>query len=498
MSHVRSHRRRAAGAAHERDFGLASTAFLRDARKTVTTSALARRIATLPETFGASSLATQFVVVGGVVSLFALLTVGAIVTSLIQRGVTQNAAATTALYVDSVIAPLLPDMRTTTVLDDVVRRALDETLGQGALGQRLVEMRLWSLDGTILYAQAEGLIGKAFPPSDSLLEARAGRIVANYERFDTLDGRPAPEGPLLEIYNPILQPWTGEVVAVIEFYERAHELEATLHNARLRSWAAVALVTILFFVLLGAIVFRGSRTIDRQARDLSARVAELTAMNSKVRRATQQATALNESYLRRLGADLHDGPAQFIALAAMRLESDLVLTATADPRRREAELQAIRARLTEALEEIRSICRGLVLPQIEASDLATSVRRAVEDYRKRTGSSVLVEVLAELPPTPLSQRICAYRFVQEALSNGHRHCRGARQTVSIDIVGDRLCIVVRDDGPGFDPAAVPPHSIGISGLRQRIESLGGTFLLETSPKGTVLTMSLDLNEPAAP
>ena len=70
-----------------------------------------------------SSLAAQFLFAGGLVALVAMLLVGLLVTSLIERAVTRNAAAATALYVDSVVAPLLPDMQANAVLDDVVRRS---------------------------------------------------------------------------------------------------------------------------------------------------------------------------------------------------------------------------------------------------------------------------------------------------------------------------------------------------------------------------------------
>ena len=451
-----------------------------------------------------TSLAFQFLALGGVVSLLAMLLVGVMVTTQIEKAVTRNAAATSALYVDSVIAPLLPDMRANAALEDVVRRALDETLSQGALRSRLVEMRLWALDGTILYAQNPELIGQRFPITDNLRQAFAGHIVGNYDRFDKLDeASDNPAGPILEIYNPLLQPWSGDVVGVIEFYERAHELEATLQNALRRSWLAVAAIVLLFFGSLSVLVFRGSRTIDRQAADLNTRVEELTALldqnralHLRVQRATQQATALNESYLRRLGADLHDGPAQFIALATMRLDSDLVLAPGADPRKRDDEISSIRTRLAEALDEIRAICRGLVLPQIESSDLNEVVSHAVDEYEKRTGAKVCREIADADTPVSLSQRICAYRFVQEALNNGYRHCRGATQRVGIDISSGTLSISVGDTGPGFDPASIPRESIGIAGIRERIESLGGTFLLDTSSRGTKLVMILELEEPA--
>lgn len=69
--------------------------------------------------------------------------------------------------------------------------------------------------------------------------------------------------PLLEIYNPVLQPWSGQVVAVSEFYEVADGLEQSLEGARLKSWQAAAGFTIVFLLLLSAIVFRGSRVVER-------------------------------------------------------------------------------------------------------------------------------------------------------------------------------------------------------------------------------------------
>jgi signal transduction histidine kinase len=448
------------------------------------------------------SLASQFLWTGGLVALCAMLLVSLLVTTLIERAVTRGAAATTALYVDSVVAPLLPDMQEKTVLDDVVRRALDETLGQGALGRRLVAMRLWAPDGTVLYAKEDFLIGRRFAITPDLARAFGGKMVANYEHYDVLDKSAArPDGPLLEIYNPILQPWSGEVVAVLEFYERADDLQAALVGARLKSWLAVAAVTALFFLLLSAIVIRGSRTIDRQASDLTQRVSELTdlleqnrSLHARVRRASQRLPSLNESYLRRLGADLHDGPAQLIALASLRLDSEALLADGAPPGAREKEIDQIRSFLGEALQEIRTLCHGLVLPHLDAADFGEVVSRAIEAYEQRTGCKAERHMGALDIAVPLPQRICVYRFLQEALNNGYRHCRGAPQRVEIGIRGGEIDISVSDAGQGFDADRLEAGGIGIAGMRERIESLGGRFDLSTSPAGTRLAMTLDTEE----
>ena len=103
-------------------------------------------------------------IAGGLVSLVTMALVGAVVANVIEDGVTRNAAAATALYVDSVIAPILPDMQKSDFLTEPVRHALDETLGQGALGKRLMSFRLWRRDGTVLYSKERRAYWKAFRP----------------------------------------------------------------------------------------------------------------------------------------------------------------------------------------------------------------------------------------------------------------------------------------------------------------------------------------------
>jgi signal transduction histidine kinase len=440
---------------------------------------------------------------GSLVSLFAMVVVGVFVTNLIEDAVTRNSAATTALYVDSVIAPLLPDMQKTELLDDAVARALDETLGQGALGARLMSFRLWRGDGTILYSNDKEMVGKRFAVSPNLKMALAGTMVAKFNRLDESDDtkESASGKPLLEIYNPVLQPWSGKVVAVAEFYEVAEGFQHSLQRARIRSWAAVATFTLAFFLILSAIVFRGSRTIESQRSALRQRISELSALleqnealRSRVQRASQRATATNESYLRRLGADLHDGPAQLIAYAALRIDSDVLVNPKTSAKLRRAELSSIKSSLDDAMAEIRSICSGLVLPQIEAASLTEILDRVVRAHQQRTGTTVSLSNLKQPPSLTPSGKICVYRFVQEALNNAFRHGGGLAQEVKA-IADDRyVAIEVSDKGDGFNPDELRPSSLGLAGLRERIESLGGALEIRTSSYGTTVRMSLGASE----
>jgi signal transduction histidine kinase len=459
------------------------------------------RISNLIFRWNSQSLAVQFVSIGGAVSVCAMALVGAFVSNRVEDTVTSNAAATTALYVDSVVAPLLPDMQSSEVLDDASARALDETLGQGALGNRLLVFRLWRSDGKVLYANDHAVTGTRHRLNEMLKTAFSGQMAAQFVATGDESGQTEPARPVLKIYNPVLQPWSGQVVAVSEFHEDAGEFQQSLLRTRLHTWFAVAAFTFTFFILLSAIVLRGSRTIERQRHAEKQRVEQLSeslsqneALRGRVQRATRRATALNEGYLRRIGADLHDGPAQLLAYAALRLDSEALRKSSTPEAMRENEIAAIKTSLDEAMQEIRTICSGLVLPQIEGASLPDILQQSIRAHQLRTGTTV--ELSLSAPPEHLSPaaKICIYRFVQEGLNNAYRHAGGAGQAVSQRAEDGLIIIEVADCGTGFDPSRVGPASLGLAGLRERVESLGGTFEIISSQTGTVLRMTTSIEE----
>lgn len=432
------------------------------------------------------SLAQQFFLAGGLVSVCATVLVGFFVTDQIVETVTRNAGSTTALYVDSIIAPILPDLTRSTKLDESIERTLDETLGQGALGRRLVSFRLWTEDGTIIYSNDKRLMNRVVPPGENRKRAFAGQLVA---KFDDV-GDPESDAertlgePLLEIYNPVLQPWSGEVVAVAEFYERAGDLEKSLARARLKSWIVVIAVASAFFAILSTIVLKGSRMIRRQLH-------EIEDLARRVQKGSQRTVALNERLLRKIGADLHDGPAQMIAYAALRVDSEKLLSDQTSRTDREVEATTIKVSLDEAIRDIRNICRGLVLPDIESLPLEDVASRAIESHQSRSGKRVTASIEDVDAEISLPVKICVYRFIQEALNNSWRHAASMDQRVSLRQEGTEIVVVISDGGGGFSPEEIGPDCIGLSGLKERIESLGGCFEIETSSLGTRLTMRLN-------
>ncbi len=244
-------------------------------------------------------------------------------------------------------------------------------------------------------------------------------------------------------------------------------------------------VTSLFGMIAGA-----SRTIAQQRRALEGRVTQLSRLldqNRKLRQRLQSSSArsaeFNEHFLRRMGSELHDGPAQLVSLALLLLDGNrqpaLVVADGAAPLVLPVDVRTtIRGALSDALSEIRNLSHGLSLPELEDLTLAETVRAAVQAHEQRCNCSVAVEI-ADLPGrVPHITKATCYRFVQEALNNASRHAQAAGVSVSARQEGSALLIEVKDQGPGFDVSTLDGGGrLGLVGLRERLESIGGALTI---------------------
>jgi signal transduction histidine kinase len=149
---------------------------------------------------------------------------------------------------------------------------------------------------------------------------------------------------------------------------------------------------------------------------------------------------------------------------------------------------------------MRTIAAGLRTPELEGATPADIVRRAVADNKRRAGTLATVDI-NEIPSrAPLATKIALYRILSEALSNAARHGLGAGVAVTVTQSGDgQLVAEVSDKGPGFDVRDRPRLGhLGLTGMRERAELLGGRLELESSPGGgTLVRAYLPVTEAAS-
>lgn len=454
------------------------------------------------------TLAQQYMFVSLVVMLGGMIGIGLWISQQIETAVTNRTAAVTALYVDSYISPHLQGLAENENKYAVDVAALERLLTDTSLGTQIVSFKVWSPDGTVLYATNPELIGQQYPLEEGLAAAFNGEVVTEVSDLDKPEQALERErwGTLIETYAPSREAGSDSIIAVSEFYQTSDGLEAEIRTAQYRSWLVVAVVMIVVYLLLAGMVGRASNTIVSQQNELKENVTQLNellqqneVLNGRVRRAAARTTALNEKNLRRISADLHDGPAQDLALALLRLESLSEAMADAKPEVSQ-DFRTIKLAAESAMEELRTISAGLRLPEIAPITLAETIRRAVHDFEKKTRCDVTLTLGALPEQAPLPVKITAYRVLKESLANGFRHAAGDGLAVNIYTTAqaqEELLVEISDSGPGFDLQEPSVYArLGLVGMRERVELLGGQFELHsTIGHGTTIRAILPLSIP---
>ncbi|MFK0274790.1 sensor histidine kinase [Ensifer sp. NPDC090286] len=460
-----------------------------------------RLLLPLRQWFGRQTLSMQFLLACGVL----IFLVAAVSGYLISREVSHNAAvdraAATALFMQSILEPAGNDLAQSGQLSPERRLRLDELFAEPQFKDRFPYFELWLPDGSVAYSTSKELIGRRFTPPPGLLRALKGEVAAEYADLTASEHTlRSLSTRYLEIYSPLRRSDTGDVVAVAEIHEDTDTLHWEIFEVRLMGWTVVAGASTLIMLGLLAIVHRGSATIERQRLRLEQRAEEaervseeIRVLRDRARIASLRMTDSNERLTRGIGADLHDGPAQLIGFAILQTEPVRVARSKSE---REEALEVICGTLEEALKEIRLIARSLLLPDIEHLDLDQVIGRAAKLHEARTGTQVAIKGSGSKLPLPPVIKTCIYRFVQEGLNNAHRHANGQGQAIRCRIDGTVLNLSVRDHGgpsaKGSSSEKPDGSGLGIHGLQQRVESLGGTLKFVHRRDGAELQMTLDL------
>lgn len=456
--------------------------------------------------FGHLNFSRQFVVVSFAVLVTGMITIGTWIGHQIESNAVNRAAAIATVYVESILATHLRAYLSGGGIDSETRAALDRVFVEGPLRRKVVRFKLWDPYGTILYSSDHAQSGRRFAVEGLLAAAFAGAVQSRISDLDEPDNASEREhwSELLEVYVPLRTGANGEVSAVAEFYHSTENLGRDIRAAKRRSWALVTVATAAMYLLLLGIVRRANTTILDQQHDLSRQLQQLRTaagendrIRGRLREAVARTTALNEQFLHRVAADLHDGPAQEIALALMRLEvlGEARSGAGVLERNTSHDFETIYRALNSSLVELRNMASGLGMPKIADLSLAETVRRAVCDFEDKSETTVQIEVDDALDEAPLAVRITVYRLLQESLTNGWLHARGAAQQVSARRAGGQALIEVADQGPGFVPqAAFDSGRLGLAFMRERVRVLGGIFEVASEPgRGTRILARLPLS-----
>ena len=459
------------------------------------------------------SLFQRFTIVSLLIMLFGMAGIGWWLGEQIKIGVIRESAVTAALYMDSFIAPNLQELGNVNQISTQHIAILNGLLRETDLGQRIVAFKVWDRQGNILYAKGPSLFSDVFPDSADQARVWQGEVVANID--ETFAEKRLEQqkfnSRLIQIYSPVRLSGTNQVIAVAEFYQKADLLQADMLAAQQRSWFVVGMIMAGIYLLLVWFVRWADQTIIHQENKLTEQVTQLTELldqnnelHQRVQRAAANATALNERLLRRISADLHDGPTQELGLALLRLDHVISQNESASNGSKlkgNEQLPIIQTALQHSLQEMRSIAAGFGMPQLEKLTITDLLKRVVHSHEKRTKTQVMLRIDPIPEQAELPIKITIYRLIQEALNNAFRHANGAAQQIQIKYEVEYIHIEVSDHGPGFDANGHPDWDkhLGLSGMRERVESLGGTFNIESKKdRGTKVIAQLPLRNSGEP
>lgn len=201
-----------------------------------------------------------------------------------------------------------------------------------------------------------------------------------------------------------------------------------------------------------------------------------------------------EREAKRVAQALHDGAGQILAAVHLRLE-DLARDL---PRPARARIQDARRLLNEAEEQLRALAHEIRPAALDDLGLAAALATLVETFSRRVGVEARLAGDAE-GRLPARIETAVYRVVQEALNNVRRHARARRVHVILRRDRNALRLTVRDDGLG--PARpLGGEGLGLAGIRERMETLGGRMSFGAGPagRGAELRCEIPLEAPLCP
>ncbi|WP_442905306.1 sensor histidine kinase [Jeotgalibacillus sp. ET6] len=201
-----------------------------------------------------------------------------------------------------------------------------------------------------------------------------------------------------------------------------------------------------------------------------------------------------EEERKRLSREIHDGPAQLMANVLMR--SDLIERVYRDKGAQEAflEIKSLKKMVRSALSEVRRIIYDLRPMALDDLGLVPTLRKylsSIEEYSN--GTKLLFHQIGEESRLHPKYEVSLFRLVQESVQNALKHAHATEISVKVEIRQDRITVVIKDNGKGFDPSQKKQGSFGLIGMRERVELLAGEITVNSRPgSGTLILIQVPL------
>ncbi|HEY93762.1 MAG TPA: GAF domain-containing sensor histidine kinase [Dehalococcoidia bacterium] len=224
----------------------------------------------------------------------------------------------------------------------------------------------------------------------------------------------------------------------------------------------------------------------------------LRQQQQQVQHLLNEAIQAQENERQRISADLHDSVAQWLAGASYQTQTVEALLSDTNGSNIRNQLNLVEETIDKSLTELRRVLVDLRPPSLDELGLSHSLHQSLTSI---SSDGLVCNFHEEGDHTRLdpSVEITVYRVVQEALNNIRKHSEATRVDLYLNYGDENVIVKIKDNGVGFDLTdtinnAISVGNLGLLGMKQRVDMLGGEFDIQTRHgKGTTITLTLPLH-----
>jgi signal transduction histidine kinase len=219
-------------------------------------------------------------------------------------------------------------------------------------------------------------------------------------------------------------------------------------------------------------------------------------MQEQLRLLSRQLLSAQEEERKMISRELHDEIAQTLTGINIRLAS-LKNESTLNHKGLQRKISSTQRLVEKSVDIVHRFARELRPTVLDDLGLIPALHSFMKSFTRRTGVRSSLTTFAAVEQLDTARRTVLFRIAQEALTNVARHAQASRVEVSIQKLRDRVCMKIKDDGKSFNVERVLHANggkrLGLLGMRERLEMVGGKFDIESSPgKGTIVQAQIPL------
>jgi signal transduction histidine kinase len=239
---------------------------------------------------------------------------------------------------------------------------------------------------------------------------------------------------------------------------------------------------------IGIAVFGGHHFMVLLRRS-EAHHKELEHAEQELRRLSRHLVQAQEEERKYIARELHDSVGQ--ALTAIGFELSSLAKAPASAKEFEGRVRNLKQLNQQTLASLRDLAMGLRPSMLDDMGLGAALEWQGRQFSRRLGIPVDVGIEGPVDTLPDPYRTCVFRVVQESLTNCAKHAQAKHVNIRARFQQDVVHVMIQDDGKGFDRHRNQAHGIGLLGMQERVQELGGKFSLASEPKkGTRLEFDI--------